>query len=178
LVYTPVETTQASLQLSKAPVVVVGHQGSGYQPCTRRARALWREARAMPRGVSGSTPECSVDGCSEPNHARGLCSRHEWKLKRYGSPTEPDRRRRYGTKGCSVDGCPRPHVGHGFCSLHLGRWRRYGDPLYDRSVLSPECKRYVEAFEKRLRERGEGRVDERLEEALERLAVRVMQVER
>lgn len=38
-------------------------------------------------------PECVVEGCSEPYHARGCCVRHYEALKKYGDPLRPVKRR-------------------------------------------------------------------------------------
>lgn len=77
---------------------------------------------------------CEVDGCDRKVYAKGLCSRHYQKLRKYGNPTEdrtgnigqyerPDRR-------CSLDGCDRKHYGNGYCERHWIRWKNHGDPHY------------------------------------------------
>lgn len=40
----------------------------------------------MPKGTPGSTPTCSVPGCESKARCRGLCSKHDRRLKRHGNP--------------------------------------------------------------------------------------------
>lgn len=72
-----------------------------------------------------STEACSVDGCNRPRLARGLCTRHYQKWRKYGDPlaSAPKVIRR-----CEVDGCDEKHFGLGYCGHHYRTWRTYGTP--------------------------------------------------
>lgn len=72
---------------------------------------------------------CSVPGCGQPHHARGLCQKH------YDEMRKKDRRARRlgsGTTGrervrvCSVPECNRPHHARGYCKLHYARLSKSG----------------------------------------------------
>lgn len=73
---------------------------------------------------------CSVDGCGKPRHAKGLCSSHNSRRVRYGSPIGggPDKQRYRGAK-CSVEGCGEVARTKGLCGKHYQRFFKYGDPL-------------------------------------------------
>lgn len=73
-------------------------------------------------------PACSVDGCEKPVLAKGLCSAHYCRNKKWGSPTGglPERPRR--PEACTVDGCDGLHYSLGYCAAHYQRHRR-GDAL-------------------------------------------------
>lgn len=74
-------------------------------------------------------PTCLIDGCDDPVLARGWCTKHYKRWRRYGDPLISKRIQKYpiGTV-CSVDGCDRKIKGRGFCKLHLDRYREYGEP--------------------------------------------------
>lgn len=69
---------------------------------------------------------CSIDECSKPMLARGMCSLHyqRWR-KREGVPE----RVIAAPKPCSVKGCDQTSRARGMCSIHYYRVRRHGDPL-------------------------------------------------
>ncbi len=69
---------------------------------------------------------CEVDGCDNPHHARGRCSKHyQWERNRArgqpmrGNPAE---------RGCDIDDCDRPHKARGLCRRHYEVWRRHAAP--------------------------------------------------
>lgn len=72
------------------------------------------------------TPEagCSVPGCNQPHHARGLCQTHYNEQRKKWQRTErlePASASRSGIRTCSVEGCKRPHHARGYCKLHYAR---------------------------------------------------------
>lgn len=76
---------------------------------------------------------CSVEGCERSTVARGLCSGHYQRVRKYGSPGSPDLRpsaRHDSPLACSVDGCGRPVLvaARMLCQAHYKRWQRLGDP--------------------------------------------------
>lgn len=71
---------------------------------------------------------CSVEDCTDPYLAKGLCHLHYYRLKN-GVPLDQARRVVDGSQGCSIDGCPGEHLAKGYCESHYRRWKRTGDPL-------------------------------------------------
>ena len=69
---------------------------------------------------------CSVAACSSKADARGLCSSHYARLKRYGDPLgQPVK----AAKVCAVDDCSRGAISWGYCNMHAQRYYKHGDPL-------------------------------------------------
>lgn len=63
---------------------------------------------------------CSIDGCEKRILARGWCSAHYSRWKRWGSPHHIEKRVRY----CTIEGCDRPRTGGGLCGMHYLRKKR------------------------------------------------------
>lgn len=70
---------------------------------------------------------CSVEECSKPVKALGLCQNHymQWRRTGKGEPARVKVRR-----PCSIEGCDKLSRGYGLCSMHYTRWRNYGDPQF------------------------------------------------
>lgn len=68
---------------------------------------------------------CQIDGCDGEVVARGWCSKHYCRWKRYGDPLYLKRRRRK----CIIEGCENWRRSRGYCARHYTSLRRYGDPL-------------------------------------------------
>lgn len=77
--------------------------------------------------------ECSIEGCTNKELARGWCAMHYTRWSRGGEPGTAERRRGVNRTSpdqpCSVNGCVTAVHAHGMCPAHLSRWRKYGDPL-------------------------------------------------
>lgn len=75
---------------------------------------------------------CSVGGCARPVLARGWCSKHYSRWRRFGDPLALG----YDPlpEGCAVDGCARKPVARGWCDPHYRKWRKYGDPTVSAPV--------------------------------------------
>ena len=71
---------------------------------------------------------CEIEGCLKPYHCRGFCQSHLRKMKIYGDPTAPDKRKCKPHTFCQI--CGVQSVGHGLCSKHYTRLLRHGDPDY------------------------------------------------
>lgn len=87
------------------------------------------------------TPKtCSVAGCDNVSHSRGLCNTHYSRLHRGAELSGPLRKaapRRKATprSRCSVDGCLDWARARGYCTTHYSRWQKHGDPLFKPPVL-------------------------------------------
>lgn len=66
---------------------------------------------------------CSIQGCSKPHVAKGLCSMHYVRVLRTGST---DRIKRIAAPVCSVTDCTKKSVGKDLCQLHYRRWKTTG----------------------------------------------------
>jgi HNH endonuclease len=71
---------------------------------------------------------CIVDGCDNKIAARGYCTKHYQRLKRFGDPLALSRNAPGAFTCCSVPGCQNPYLCKGFCSRHYMRWIKHGDP--------------------------------------------------
>lgn len=69
---------------------------------------------------------CSVPGCESRPIARGYCSMHYQRIRKFGVPDGPVGR--YGTPGCAVEGCDLPHRSGGYCQRHYMRVWKTGSP--------------------------------------------------
>lgn len=77
---------------------------------------------------------CSVENCSRPVRARGLCRKHydEWRATR-----APDLRPHMPREEtCREEGCSSPVKARGWCGAHYQRWRRTGTS-HPQAVLDP-----------------------------------------
>lgn len=64
---------------------------------------------------------CSVKGCAGKHRARGFCTLHYDRFKRYGDPHTLLPKGRKLHVGCTEPGCQNVHRGHGLCHKHLQR---------------------------------------------------------
>lgn len=68
-------------------------------------------------------PPCLIDGCEQPNHARGFCHKHWERWMRNGDTgLHPIIR-----LPCTVAGCQTLAIARGLCGMHYQRWRKHGD---------------------------------------------------
>lgn len=75
---------------------------------------------------------CSVDGCALKTRAKGLCTKHYYRMKRHGTTDGSALAHQRRDPVCSVDGCTRAHEAKGLCSMHWQRWKRHGSPTAGR----------------------------------------------
>lgn len=84
---------------------------------------------------------CSVEDCERPVLAKGYCSRHYAKNRKYGDPLYVVAYQS-GTP-CKAPKCERPRRRYGYCSLHSQRFVKYGThelPERERPrCAGPEC---------------------------------------
>lgn len=80
------------------------------------------------RGVKGSQPICSVEGCEKTALARGWCGAHYRRWREHGGPLLGGPVHQYGEK-CLIEGCDKHREARGWCDQHYNRWKRTGDPL-------------------------------------------------
>jgi hypothetical protein len=72
--------------------------------------------------------QCTVDNCSSPVNARGLCAKHYSSWRNYGTPTARSKRKNRVSDYCLVPECGRPTHARGYCLMHYARWRKTGNP--------------------------------------------------
>jgi hypothetical protein len=97
---------------------------------------------------------CSIEGCKQKHYAKGYCSYHYERFRKYGDPeiVFPGPR-----IGCLVEGCDGKHFGKGYCRTHYERFKKHGDLLkIDYGGISrkenPICS--IEGCEKPVQARG------------------------
>ena len=66
---------------------------------------------------------CVIDGCPDPQIARGWCRKHYLRWYRFGDTGTPPR---FMPKWCSVEGCDTQAVKLGWCVKHHARWKKRG----------------------------------------------------
>lgn len=77
-----------------------------------------------------NSPICSVPGCGKQHLARGWCTQHYQRWRKYGDPLECNK---YEGALCAVEGCEKPATARKMC---VGHWRRmmvHGDPSLGRT---------------------------------------------
>ena len=70
---------------------------------------------------------CLIEGCNEPHHAYGLCSKHATAFKRGKLDPIPKgvgSIRRSRQTHCSIDGCENKHAARGYCHQHYTEFVR------------------------------------------------------
>lgn len=82
-----------------------------------------------------SNRTCSVDGCENKFHAKGFCSKHYSRWKRYGDTSYVTPR---SASICKLEGCDRPVNSNGVCHMHARRWKKHGS--YEKPSLRNTCK--------------------------------------
>lgn len=65
---------------------------------------------------------CTVEACERPHCARGYCTKHYARWRKYGDPGFIPRGRGGLPTPCSVTGCDENVSSHGMCRTH---WRRF-----------------------------------------------------
>lgn len=74
---------------------------------------------------------CTIEGCNKNHEAKGYCSMHYRRWKRYGDPLHLKKR-----KPCKVEGCVKLSRNWGYCPTHASRYYAHGDPL--KTLLNTE----------------------------------------
>ncbi|MGA4995817.1 HNH endonuclease [Nonomuraea bangladeshensis] len=80
------------------------------------------------------SPNCEIDGCGLPSHARGMCDRHykQWQDGRPFSP-QPEWKQYLDLEQCRLDDCDRDAAHFGLCNTHYFR-QREGGPDWDSPI--------------------------------------------
>jgi len=73
---------------------------------------------------------CKQENCAGNAQAKGWCSRHYYRWKRYGDPEAPKPKRVFVPSECSVEECVKPVEARGLCGRHYSRYMQHGDPHY------------------------------------------------
>ena len=82
-----------------------------------------------------SARECSVEQCTRPLYARGLCGMHYKRVRRHGDP-QPDLppRGSQPPERCAVPSCDHRAEARGWCHGHYLRWVRTGEVRPERPL--------------------------------------------
>jgi len=97
--------------------------------------AAQQEEQGKPDMADQPGKLCTVSGCDTVARARGLCSRHYERQRKYGDPgalhrvTREPRKHGSAPLPCCVAGCDRAARSRGMCHKHYCRWLANGDPL-------------------------------------------------
>ena len=92
----------------------------------------------MPYSQERMMRECSIDGCTDPQEARGWCKSCYGRWYRNGDPALVIRPPREPI--CVIGGCDEPHYAKGWCSTHYAQWYNYGDPEFSPKIYyDPIC---------------------------------------
>lgn len=79
---------------------------------------------------------CSFDGCEQQVLARGWCSTHYTRWRKYGDPGFVKQIARYPESAtCLVEDCAERPRSSGYCDPHYWCWSQYGDPLASRKRI-------------------------------------------
>lgn len=88
--------------------------------------------------------KCSVPECDNRHHARGLCQKHNLRMKKYGTLTLEKKHYKPVTRKCEEKDCDRKHYAKGYCHMHYARNYRASkkkgeqiDATPDKIKLSP-----------------------------------------
>lgn len=72
---------------------------------------------------------CAVQDCPGSRSAKGYCTKHYQKFKKYGDPLAgPGSGRLVQHEFCTIEGCGKKHTSQGLCMMHYRRVALYGDP--------------------------------------------------
>jgi hypothetical protein len=85
--------------------------------------------------MAGATNGCRVDGCQRIRIAKGLCSMHYIRMKKYGSADAPVRAYVRNPSGiCVIPGCGRKTHLKSMCTTHSSRKNKHGDALWQPTI--------------------------------------------
>lgn len=76
---------------------------------------------------------CDVDDCGKHALAKGLCSKHYWRVRKHGDPNVGGKNVTGRGDGgvrlpCLISECRKHAIAKGMCQMHYTRVRKYGDP--------------------------------------------------
>lgn len=112
------------------------HYGLGWcLPHYTRVRRTGDPGEGGSRRSPANGQNCSVEGCSNPVVAKGICNTHRMRLRQLGSLDLPVRVPRI----CSVPGCGRKAKADWLCGKHYQRQRTNGDPSVARRYGQTTC---------------------------------------
>lgn len=74
------------------------------------------------------TKICSVEDCDKDSHAKTLCFKHYYRMKRHGTLEIDNPRQSKPIRYCEVIGCENKSKTKGYCGMHYERIRRNGEP--------------------------------------------------
>lgn len=102
----------------------------------------------MPKGIPGSRPPCSVEGCDKPHQAKGFCQKHYLRFKK-GQKVDDAPLRKYMKSPkdglCTRPNCSEAYYAKGECRRHYYITKR-GKP--ELAVAKRGKYRYDEAGER------------------------------
>ena len=89
--------------------------------------------------INKKTLPCTIEGCESLQSGRGMCAKHNRRLKLYGDLNKG----RPESKICSIEGCGLKNWARQYCKNHYAKYLKYGDATKNARTGSSMSRGYV-----------------------------------